>query len=88
MPKPRKANVIYYTGPGLPHNELAAAFADLGPGHPLWPALRQVLQQRLANATVAAAARDPNAPGRIEEIMDLMREIAALIESPSARKSR
>jgi hypothetical protein len=72
-----KAKTVYYPqGRGhLGPEELADVFAQIGRNDPLWQALMQLLQQRLANATVAAVAREENAPGRLEELLDFQREL-------------
>jgi hypothetical protein len=49
--------------------------------------LMQLLQQRLANATVAAAQRDENAPGRIEELTDFTRELASFRDAAPPPKA-
>jgi hypothetical protein len=80
--------VVYYPihAGHLTPEELQAEFAKLGRNDPVWSALMQLLQQRLANAVLAAADRDNNAPGRIEELLDLQRELMAMREPSVATK--
>lgn len=80
--------VVYYprSEGHLNPEELKKVFARIGGNDPLWQALMQLMQQRLANATVAAAQRDENAAGRIEELLDLQLELAALRELAPGRR--
>jgi uncharacterized protein with von Willebrand factor type A (vWA) domain len=72
----------------LTSEELQAEFEKLGRNDPVWSALMQLLQQRLANAVLAAADRDENAPRRIEELLDFQRELMAMREPSVATKER
>lgn len=81
-----KPTTVYYPQADghLNQEDLRTEFEKLGRNDPLWSAFMQLLQQRLANAVVAAAARDENAPGRIEELLDFQRELASLRQSAAA----
>jgi len=72
--------VVYYPRPEghLAPAELEAEFAKLGRNDPLWAALMQLIGQRLTNAMADAVLREENAPGRMEELIGLQRELAAL----------
>jgi hypothetical protein len=79
MPSPIATVVYYPLAEGhLAPDALAAEFQKLGRNDPLWCAFMQLIQQRLANAIVAAAAAEPSAAGRLEELLDLQRQLAAL----------
>ena len=77
---PPAARSIYYpqTAGHLNPEKLRQQFERLGRNDPIWQALMQLLQQRLTNAVSAAAQREENAPGRLEEILDFQRELASL----------
>ena len=70
----------------LPPERVREEFAKLGRNDALWSALAQLVQQRLANAIVAASQNEPNAPGRLEELLDLQRELAGLRNDPATTK--
>lgn len=83
-------SLVYYPQPAghLTPEALREQFAKLGRNDPLWQALMQLLQERLANATVASAQRDENAPGRIEELISLSQQLAAFRDGQLARGKR
>lgn len=89
-PKSAAAKVVYYpvTAGHLSPEDLLAQFEKLGRNDPIWQAFMQILQRRLANATVAAVDREPNAAGRIEELLDIQRELMALRARPTKSKVR
>jgi hypothetical protein len=78
-----KTQIVYYPAPQKIYapEEVREVFAPLAPGDPLAVVLRQILQQRLANAmvdaaTVKATEREAgHAGGRIQELMDLSSEL-------------
>ena len=88
MTKPTAPTIVYYPAHERPLTEAAleAEFAKLGRNDGLWLALMQVLQERLAHATVDAANREENAPGRIEEILGLTQQLASYRKGREARK--
>jgi len=82
--------VVYYPSPETPlaPADLEEIFGRLGRNDALWGALMQLLQERLANATVDAANGDLNAPGRLQEILGLQAQLSAFRrgrEKPKAR---
>jgi hypothetical protein len=76
MKKP-KTTVVYYPTPEAPMTpgELARVLAQLGKRDPLWLALMQLLQVRLAAAVSDSIGLDPLAPGRLAEITELQEQI-------------
>lgn len=74
-----KIEIVYYPAPAelLGPEELLAAFARIGRNDAVWQALMQLLQQRLADAVGAATGNEPNAAGRIEEIVGLQQQLMA-----------
>ena len=78
------ASLVYFPIPValLSPGAIQEEFAKLGRNDPLWQALMVLLDQRKANAMQAAAQRDENAPGRLEELLDLQRELAGLRNAP------
>jgi hypothetical protein len=84
------AKPIYYPASETPltREEIAQVFGRIGKKDTIAIALRQILVERLAQATIAAAERDENAPGRIEELIGLQGEFATLLDEGAAlRKS-
>ena len=80
--------IVYYPAHERPLTEeqIEAEFAKLGRNDGLRLALMQVLQERLVDATVDAAHREENAPGRIEEILGLTSRLASYRKGREARK--
>lgn len=80
--------VVYYPKPEKIYSveEMREVFAPISGQDPLGCVLRQILQQRLANATVDAAAVQAtereagHAAGRIQELMDLTSEIFGFLK--------
>ena len=80
--------IIYYPAPSRPMTpeELTAEFAKLGRNDPLWLAIMQLLQARLANAIVAAANSEATAAGRLDELLNLQQEFAAYRDSGAGQR--
>lgn len=72
MPSENKVVVVHYPSPELPltNEEMARDLSQLGKRDPLWLALMQLLQVRLAQAISDAVGRDENAAGRLAEITE------------------
>lgn len=83
------ATVVHYPSPERPltKEELEEIFSRLGRNDALWLALMQLLQDRLANATVDAAEGHPHAAGRLQEILGLQQTLSAFRKGREARKS-
>lgn len=73
------SSLVYYPAPSQPLTpaELEEVFSRLGRNDAIWHALMQLLQERLVNATVAAANGEPEAAGRLQEILGLQQQIFA-----------
>jgi hypothetical protein len=87
MPAP---TLVYYPTVETPltPDEIAAEFSRLGKKDPLARALRQLLQERLAHATIDAAAGDKDSAGRLQEILSLQQQFSTLLDQGAAlRKS-
>ncbi len=82
-----KATVVYYPAHDRPLTpvEIEAEFAKLGRNDSLWLALMQVMQERVANATVDAANSDPQAAGRLQELLGLTQQLSAYRKGREAR---
>lgn len=80
--------IVYYPAAAqtLAPAELEAEFLKLGRNDPLWQALMQLLQERLANATVDAANCEPQAAGRLQEILALQQQLSGYRKGRDARK--
>lgn len=72
-----KVVVVHYPAPDKPltPEEMARTLAQLGKKDPLWLALMQLLQVRLASAISASIENDPQAAGRLAEITELQAEL-------------
>lgn len=80
------ATIVYYpAAETLSPADLEAEFDKLGRNDRIWQALMQMLQQRLANATVDAANADPHAAGRLQEILGLQQQLSGLRRGREAR---
>jgi hypothetical protein len=79
-----KATVVYYPAHDRPLTpvEIEAEFAKLGRNDSLWLAL---MQERVANATVDAANADPQAAGRLQELLGLTQQLSAYRKGREAR---
>ena len=88
MPTPKPV-IVYYPAPQAPliAADLEAEFQKLGRNDPLWQAFMQVLQERLAHATVDAAAGEASAAGRLTELLGLQQQLAAYRKGREGRKS-
>ncbi len=82
--------VVYYPSHETPlaPADLEEIFGRLGRNDALWGALMQLLQERLANATVDAANGDLNAPGRLQEILGLQAQLSAFRKGREKPKAR
>lgn len=82
-----KATIVYYPAHERPLTppEIEAEFAKLGRNDALWLALMQVMQERVANATVDAANADPHAAGRLQELLGLTQQLSAYRKGREAR---
>lgn len=87
-PPPPAPRLVYYptTAAHLNAAELQAVFAKIGRHDVLWQALMQLLQERLANATVDAANSEPTAAGRLQEILGLQQQLFALRQPDPLRQ--
>jgi hypothetical protein len=79
MSTPKPVSVVYYPAPTTPltRDEMQEVFAKIGRHDALWQALTQLLQERLAQATVDAAQGEAHAPGRLQELLALQQTFAA-----------
>ncbi len=84
------ATVVHYPSHETPLSpaDLEAVFARLGRNDALWLALMQLLQERLANATVDAANADLHAAGRLQEILGLQQQLSAFRKGREAKSAR
>ena len=70
--------VYYPASPGqLNPAAVSEEFAKLGRNDALWQAFMQVVQERLAHATVDAANGEPSAAGRLQELLGLQQQFSA-----------
>jgi len=82
--------LVYYpaTAAHLHPAAVAEEFAKLGRNDALWQAFMQILQERLANATVDAANGEPAAAGRLQEILGLQQQLSALRHGEPKKPAR
>ena len=91
-----ETKIVYYPAPGKVYSpeEIAEAFSALNVNDTVPAVLRQILQQRLAGATVEVGSRDltpeqrAHAAGRLSELMNISHEIFEHMERPKAGRKR
>lgn len=88
---PAPSRVVYYPA-GAAHlsaEDAATVLAKIGRHDAVWQALMQLLQERLARATVDAAEGEAHAAGRLQEILGLQQQLSALrFQDDKGAKSR
>jgi hypothetical protein len=81
--------VYYPASPGqLNPAAVSEEFAKLGRNDALWQAFMQVVQERLAHATVDAANGEPSAAGRLQELLGLQQQFSAIRHGEPRKPAR